>query len=232
MSKDTEAATVDVLRSAGGVVERDELRYQLDRRGMRADPDLGELIDKGLVEKVNGGFQAVVAPRPGKPRSRHNQLDDEELLDKVRLWAAIVGKPPTSTAWAPSRLNEVVMRQMATLRKRLEAWREIQRLYEEGDWPHHHTMMRRFGSMNAALALAGFEPRGPGNQPGVPRRPTAPQPIGQEALERRLDDIGKARGRTDPDRLRAALYDLAIAAMTEADRMGSPHNDDQGGSDA
>ena len=81
MSKDTEAATVDVLRSAGGVVERDELRYQLDRRGMRADPDLSELIDKGLVEKVNGGFQAVVAPRPGKPRSRHNQLDDEELLD-------------------------------------------------------------------------------------------------------------------------------------------------------
>jgi hypothetical protein len=71
------------------------------------------------------------------------------IISAIKAWEKRTGEPPTSKQWQkPTRLGESF----------LKAGRVASR-------PASTTVARRFGSWNAAIAAAGFEPR----QPGHPR---------------------------------------------------------------
>ena len=230
------------LHEMGGKVEEEELVYTLSKRGMRLRPELvADLEERGLVRRQGTSFEAIVPPRDNEarrvdvrnPAIREQDVmegrdqpvgwTDEELMDRVKLWALIVGTPPTQAAWNPTRLQMLIDR----LQERADAHRRIMAMFQAGDWPTNTTVRDRFGSLNAALVICGFEARAPGRQPV---EPDAPRPVrkpkyGPEALEEARQRVTTARahvarGKTaEESGLRDALYDLAVAAFTEADRL-------------
>lgn len=209
------STVLDRLQSIGGAVEEDELRYQCERRGLVLNGDLEDLEEKGLVERIGTAWQAVV-PKRVERRGNTRGWTDEEMLDRVRLWAVIVGRPPTFADWHPSQLDIQAKKLTTTLRKRLSAQEEIRRLFEAGDWPGATAVRRHFGSLNAALVIAGFEPRQRGGQPSELRPVHRPGP---KAVGELVADVEQAREDEDRAKLRESLYQLAVAALTEADRL-------------
>jgi hypothetical protein len=92
---------------------------------------------KRLVAK-----EVPVRPRRRVPRS----WTEDELLDAIRSWADRHGSPPTSLDWDPSRA------------RRLEKFDQADR-HAEGNWPTTNMVCAAFGTLNAAVAAAGLEPR-------------------------------------------------------------------------
>jgi hypothetical protein len=218
---------LDRLAAIGGVVAEEELRYQCERRGIELNGDVDDLLEKGLVERVGDGLQAVVPRRETRSQSnRHRDWSDEEILDRVRLWALVVGRPPTSAAWSPTRTNAMVETQVKRLRDRVHVHTELQRLYREGDWPSTTVVIQRFGSLNAASVIAGFQPRSRGGNQiqGHDAPPHKPR-WGAEALLELEARVKDARDANNAEALREALYELAVAALTEADRLGATEGD-------
>jgi hypothetical protein len=218
-----DSPTFQAIARAGSI-ERDELAYQLDKRGQELDDlELEQLAEAGHIE-ADGRLYSVVIPEPRqragggvKNGDGGNGYTHDEILDRVKLWALLVGRPPSITQWHISDLN----RQIARLRVRLEHHERVQALYESGDWPAVSTVVNRFGSMNAALVAAGFEPRGPGQQPDVPVIPGKPwrPKAGEEAVDAAIEHTREARAAGDQEQLHEALIELAIAAFNEADKI-------------
>lgn len=208
------ATIPELLDRMGGVVTEDELTYQLDKRGLDFDREVLErLLEEGLVREQDGGYVAVI---PTRDEGGSRRFTDEEILDRVHLWRAIVGRPPTMRAWDPSRLEDTIVQGIETVRKRVAVHRHLQELYRAGDWPSERTVRDRFGSLNAALVIAGYTARSQGrHEPTEPRPPS----YGPEPLRAAFTGVENARTDGRKARLRAALYDLAVAAMTEADRL-------------
>jgi hypothetical protein len=94
-----------------------------------------------------------VASAPREPGSRP-RFTSQQILTKIREWEASHGSPPTTKDWEPSRA-------LATG----QPWRA--KRFAEGEWPSLGMVQRRFGTFNAAIREAGFEPR-------PPRAPTCP----------------------------------------------------------
>ena len=79
------------------------------------------------------------------------------LIARIQEWAALYGEPPASNDWN-SWQARVALGDEARARR-----------FENDDhWPWFTTVVQRFGSWNAAIRQAGFEPRAPhggdGNQ--------------------------------------------------------------------
>ena len=72
----------------------------------------------------------------------------QALLLAIRAWARQYGEPPATPDWNPTRAA------------RLHDEGRICR-FREGDWPHSESVVREFGSWNAGILAAGFEPRAP-----------------------------------------------------------------------
>ena len=209
-------AVPQILDKLGGVVDEDELRYQLDKRDLELEDEvLGDLIERGMVEQRNGGYVAVVQRRPEKKRVNATRWDPEQIIACVRLWALIVGRPPTRQDWHPTRRNA----SMEKLVARARAFTRMQWLYRNGDWPGVETVTNHFGSLNAALMIAGFEPRGPGRERGTSYQPRPALEVGPDVIAERQAGVERARDEGDSGGLKLALYELGIAAMTEADRL-------------
>jgi hypothetical protein len=84
-----------------------------------------------------------------KPSSgRAPRFSKEDIVASVRAWTAHYGTPPTTRDWEPSRA-----------RAANQHWRA--RRFEKGDWPSAPMVRRQFGTFNAAIEAAGFEPNGP-----------------------------------------------------------------------
>lgn len=67
-------------------------------------------------------------------------------IDKAHEWEAEHGEPPAAINWNPAAMRQRNREHL------LAAW-------AEGDWPSLATVQRLFGSWNAYLAAAGYEPR-------------------------------------------------------------------------
>lgn len=161
-----------------------------------------------------------VEPRvPRRRERRHNHgrpYTDEQIIARIQLWAEITGKPPSKRDWTPTRLRSQALK----TRENIEALIGLVTLYELGDFPSESTVRDRFGSLNAALVQAGFEPRTVGREPTtrVTSAPSKPR-TGPQALEDYLAAVVAARERNDQAALKRALWDLAMSAITEADRL-------------
>jgi hypothetical protein len=102
-----------------------------------------------------------------------------------------------------------------------QTWR-VERFYE-GDWPSVATVRNHFGSLNAAVREAGFEPRPQGRQ----RRRTVPTAdvqapaVEASTLAMRVRAVTEARRSSDRAALEGALRDLAAASLNWADRLAA-----------
>lgn len=80
----------------------------------------------------------------------------EIIVGRIQEWALLYGEPPAMPDWNPIKAREM-----------RDEWR-AQRFEADDRWPWFMTVVKRFGSWNAAVAAAGFEPRvhhgGGGNQ--------------------------------------------------------------------
>lgn len=158
-------------------------------------------------------------PRPMRPRGQI--LTHEDILQAIRAWHRLYGEPPAMSDWAPARARRVG-----------HEWR-AQR-YLAGNWPHLSTVLKHFGTFGAAVEAAGLEPRPRGrhtrSNPGLhidtraavsKQLAAAEAPCGPAVLTSRVRAVADARGNRDATALRAALIDLAAAALSWADATGT-----------
>ena len=90
--------------------------------------------------------------------TQHRQTErwtPDAIVLAIQQWARENDAPPAQADWNPHRAR-------VHLRDEDRA-RRFERGRAEGAWPSFSTVVRRFGSWNAALRAAGFEPRPPGS---------------------------------------------------------------------
>jgi hypothetical protein len=166
---------------------------------------------------------AVIPPKVRVPRRRDRRhkhgrpYTDEQILARIKLWAELLGSPPTKADWNVARLKQLEATARGTIERHL---RRIA-LYQLGDFPSETTVRDRFGSMNAAIVMAGYEPRPTGRPPTsnpYNGRDYKHPGIGRSALTEHFEAV---QGLLDEDRarLKAALYDLSLSALFWADKI-------------
>lgn len=84
-------------------------------------------------------LRATTEP-PSQPR-----FTSQQIVDSIRRWTDLYGAPPTTKDWEPSRARAAG-----------QLWRATR--FEKGDWPSLGMVVRQFGTFNAAIRQAGFEP--------------------------------------------------------------------------
>jgi hypothetical protein len=174
------------------------------------------LGDLGLRHPTNhNDHQHSEVPERHDRRHGHGEpYTDALILARIRQWARITGAPPTKSDWNPARLRQFARRATVHAEKHL---RKVA-LFELGDWPSESTVRERFGSLNAALVAAGFQPRAAG-RPAASVTSVGRPRTGADALRGYFRTVMDARGSGDPSVLKTALYVLAMSAIREADRI-------------
>lgn len=76
----------------------------------------------------------------------------EAVVAAIQDYADQYGEPPTAHEWNPALARQLGRPDLG------------ERFYQDGCWPHTHTVQQRFGSWNAAIAAAGFTPRPTGHR--------------------------------------------------------------------
>ncbi len=84
--------------------------------------------------------------RTSPQTSGSRRYTPEQILNAIRRCTELYGSPPPGGDWEPSR---------ARRRGQLERARR----FEAGDWPSTRVVRRAFGTFNAAVLAAGYEPR-------------------------------------------------------------------------
>lgn len=79
-------------------------------------------------------------PACAPPRRR--RWTDEQMLEAIRAWAGLMGRPPRVYDWSPAHAPP---RHAGAARY----------LAERGRWPNASSVARRFGSLGAAVERAG-----------------------------------------------------------------------------
>jgi hypothetical protein len=110
-------------------------------------------VDCGTLLNGSGGRGPDAAVRCVQCANAHNGADRkiwtrEAVVSAMREWAALYGEPPAEPDWNPHRADDLGDPDRAN-RFRLAY----------GRWPWFNTVFRAWGSWNAALVAAGFEPR-------------------------------------------------------------------------
>lgn len=77
----------------------------------------------------------------------------ELVIDAIQEYARRYGRPPSATHFNPSQATKLGRLDLA------------ERFHDDGCWPHAGTVQSMFGSWNAGIEAAGFEPW----KPNAPR---------------------------------------------------------------
>lgn len=75
----------------------------------------------------------------------------ESIVDQIQDWVRIHGDIPAATDWNPGQAIKLGHPEIA------------RRFHEDACWPYVSTVLHHFGSWNAAIAAAGYTPRGVGH---------------------------------------------------------------------
>lgn len=201
-----------------GSADLTELHYQADRRRIDfEEADVERLVEEGHATEIDGRYSIVVPERIDRGHMRGPSFESDELIERIQLWALVTGRPPSMGTWGNGK---TIGKRIAQLKVQLERHVELKQLYDTGDFPAANTVANRFGSMAAALVAAGFEPRGPGNQPQeeVDAERRAARPV-RLSLDEAYSQVESARAEGDDDELHAALVAAAMAAFNEAEKI-------------
>lgn len=186
--------------------------------------DFVEFAERAAEPTVDERGEAIYDFSGPRKERRRRPYGDDEIIAAIKAWAEFHdGEPPSSPDWNPAARRRFAANLIAKARWHLGR----ARMFEEGPWPSVQTVRQRFGSMNAALVAAGFEPRAPGRQPK-----TEPDPIRLEANEiARAEVASEARFRHlvrrlleaqqagDAESQRTLWYEMAEVAVVLGDRV-------------
>ena len=157
---------IRVLQAAGLTRREIAARLAMTPSGVRNiinDPDgskqrarratyTGTCADCGTPTRSNGTSKP--SPRCPECAARANaeaalKWTPELILARIQEWAGLYGEPPAIPDWQPTTCYDVY-----------HDWARARRFVEaNGHWPWSNTVIQRFGSWNAAISAAGFEPR-------------------------------------------------------------------------
>lgn len=115
------------------------------RKGSYGDP----CVDCGARTVYGAETKRVPEPRcvPCE-NARRTVWTQEIIIDRIREWVALYDTPPAMPDWNPVQARIINDPERA------------RRFYAaEGHWPWFMRVIERFGSWNAGVAAAGFEPR-------------------------------------------------------------------------
>jgi hypothetical protein len=156
-------------------------------------------------------------PRRRDRRHLHGRpYSDEQLIARAHLWERLTGEPPAKRMWNAAQLT----RGAEAHRDKLENVIRLLALWRAGDFPSETVIRERFGSWSAFMVACGWQPKAPGRQPRPGNDVARPRPkIGPEAQARYAAEVAAARESGDELALKLALYDLAMSAIGEADRI-------------
>jgi hypothetical protein len=116
-------------------------------------------LDCGTITDVsNGRAKAPLRCAKCTPIAARIWTHDT-IINAIQLYAHRYGHPPSATDWNPAHARAVGR----------DDWAD--RFYKDGDYPYVPIVQGRFGTWNAAIAAAGFTPRGRGEH--GPDRPRA-----------------------------------------------------------
>jgi hypothetical protein len=152
---------------------------------------------------------AGLRPRRRPTRVRRHMRSADSVLEAIRAWVERYGETPGMADWDPSRARHAGQ------------WWRVSRFYQ-GDWPSISTVRHHFGSLNAAVREAGYEPRMRGVHAGRPNSSGETLPISDAAaslIVLRVRAVGEAQRAADREALACALRDLSSACLNWADRL-------------
>jgi hypothetical protein len=190
-------------------------------RALNRLDDMADLVGEAVIFSPcddDGPIYDFTGPRVER---RRRPYTPDEIIAALRSWDETFGHPPTMGDWNPAKRRQWAAQCIYKARNHLK-WA---RLWEEGPWPSVNTVRAHFGSMNRALAAAGFMPRPAGRQPKIATDPLRLQAkasgaVASEArfchLVTRLTEAGHL---TADDR-QALWYELAELAVVLGDRAG------------
>jgi hypothetical protein len=107
----------------------------------------GACVDCGApTNGYDGPGKASERCRACRDRYQHEECKwtTATIVAAIRRWAVTYGVPPSAANWNPT-----VSRSRGDSR------------FELGDWPTQATVQAKFGTWNAAMAAAGYDPRPP-----------------------------------------------------------------------
>lgn len=121
-------------------------------RARKAKND-GTCIDCGGATKSGGERIPPVRCHACAPKAAQD-WPQERVVAAIQRWAEMFGQPPSANDWNTS-----------------SPWHKGERVkrWNSGDWPYPSTVVARFGTWNAALEAAGFQPREPYGRRGLPQ---------------------------------------------------------------
>jgi hypothetical protein len=156
---------------------------------------------------------AGLTPNRTPSRIRPHFTGSEQVLSAIREWLRRYGDVPTQADWDPSRARALD-----------QSWRVAR--FEADDWPSLRSVARHFGSFGNAIRAADLLPRETHETlPALAMRRSenlrrhvvqmsesggAAGPKGMAIAVRAVAD---ARDSQDPERLHAALLDVAAASL-------------------
>jgi hypothetical protein len=130
----------------------------------------------------------------------------DEIVAKLREWHELYGDIPSAADWNASDTRRAAGHHSRLARR----WLARLRRFEDGEWPWTGSVHKRFGSWNAAIRAAGFEPRAATRPPRDP----VERGTGQQ-LAKLADRAARAEGE---DR-RRLLLEVAERALALADDL-------------
>lgn len=225
---------VERLRGESAWATRDNV-YASVQRLVRRGLAVRQMTPQGYLyaaiapdpdDPLEAAFAAAPAPEHGPPtvnasdrthKNRRDRYTHDEIIAAILRWADDHDEPPAQADWNPALLRRHA-RVMAA-----KAVGHLQRIaeYDSGDWPSSTTVVKYFGSWNAALAAAGFGAilRSSGNQPRESDLTLVPG-VGQaNKIEQLLSTVILAHHENDRHGLRSSLLDLSLVARDWAMRI-------------
>ncbi|MDQ3274644.1 MAG: hypothetical protein M3Q39_06325 [Actinomycetota bacterium] len=118
---------------------------------------------KALARKLKGScrdcgtpIRSDTRPRPercpGCWNAHRTEASKVRIVEAMRAWAERFGDPPTATDWNRGPSQRPLNRASAMRKDETE----------DEEWPSATSVVRVFGSWNAGISAAGFEPVGRG----------------------------------------------------------------------
>jgi hypothetical protein len=181
---------------------------------------------------VGGIPVEVPETEPERAVNRRKAYTPEECIRLAHVWAREVGAPPTKRDWNPSQQRRTI----ESLLDRMRMRRELVTRFREGGYPSDITIRKLFGSWNAFIHAAGWEPRDGGRPPiqaatEPPKTPTLEQvrrkvghraevaSFGRNALASVVRSVLAAEQAGDTEALHAVLMDGAAQLLAWAEYL-------------
>lgn len=148
------AEELGVSVSRAGSLLADPLEHKARARKRRV---YGHCADCGC--RVYDGGAVPNQRRCQECERRHKrETARERIISAMRDWESRYGSPPAANDWNLGQLRDLQKRFHSETIAIAEA------RHEEWKWPHVSAVQSVFGSWNAAIAAAGFEPKKPGHR--------------------------------------------------------------------